>query len=706
MSDIIKEKKIILTDTNPDQFAWVTPDRSLQFAAALTNIIIGEEKEGISGEDILIRDSERLTSVLTVLKEYTPIKLATLWKLKGRARYASAIARTVEYDKILNPLDKKDQSEFVCPWDNSHIDLIIKKSISRREDRERNGNWPLVTIDNVADWQTDELFNTAERIKNLKLKKAIAIPFGSMCSPNNSDDDSANYLLNLYFSKYEEEVKDFIPRTVFDAVKSKLESGVCALIDRRLTRITNAISEVEMSKAGDGADRAMGLALEKVLPAFIPCEGVLRVIARSDDSYRAAFNKRIAEKTLVFSNSPITNLGKNGTRKLLTLIEQKFKEKDDSCQVDPRRKDTVILNGSEITKALKNRNCVLLRTILAGRIHNRAQPDDPRGFVILINRLNDMAIRKNSLARLPDYFDWEDEIYLNHICSILDFIAELFTAEEARLNRAHVIAHDLHAPTGFVYSTAERLRDWVDEKHEMPKGMVLREFRDILDTNDLQSALIDSLMLGLNTSATAPKQKYTPNVINLEQVAEDMARVVMPVCRKFRVPQTGIKIGSFVRPEIVMDLRAAKQIFLNIMTNAIKYSKKNASSDFSLLLYAEQVSLTNLETMDIPGEFSERMRKMKVNMGILLTFQDNGIGVPQSFKNRIFQVGSRADIDEVMSVAGAGIGLSVVKSIVNDHFGEVWLQNDGNPTTFCIFLPDFLRTREYTKFDEWQGNTR
>lgn len=674
----------------------------------LTGVVVGEELPNSSDDEILEQDAARLDAVLHILKQFSPIKLATLWKLKERAESASAIARTKEYHAALDPFRKEDQTEFVCPWDGSHIALILGEYRKKILGGHSKG---IVHIADVSHWKIDELatddnFNTSERIERLGLKKSISIPFGSLCSPENFGQPSPNYLLNLYVSEYsdDEDVDCFIPTAIFDAVKAKLESGVCALIDRRLTRITNAITTVEMSKAGDGADFAIREALQRVLPKFIRCERVISIAPRNDGTFRQAMNKLILSSSEMHSEQSLSPLTVEELAQLAELAERSFDEKDMQVSTDRRRKDTVIVGGAELSEQLQHENFKAFRNVMIGRIHKRAEPDDPHGYVFLVNRINDLALRKHQEARIPDYFDWEDELYLNHICNILDFIAELFTAEEARFNRTHILAHELHAPTGFVYATAERILDWVDDQEIRPVGMVKRELSDILVTNDLQSALVDSLMIGLNTSDDPPAKKYVPTRTNLQRIADDTARTVMPICRKNGVPHSGIIVRSF--PYLFLDGRAAKQIFLNILTNAIKYSRKEIPDKFNVTIFSEHLSIEELKTTNASEKFIGRLLELGVRHGYMVTFEDNGIGVPDLFKDRIFKAGTRADTDEVLAMTGAGLGLSVVKSIMNDHFGDIWLERAGSPTTFCLFFPDFLKTGSYRTMVEWQGGSK
>ncbi len=74
---------------------------------------------------------------------------------------------------------------------------------------------------------------------------------------------------------------------------------------------------------------------------------------------------------------------------------------------------------------------------------------------------------------------------------------------------------------------------------------------------------------------------------------------------------------------------------------------------------------------------------------ILITVRDNGIGIPEAFRDRIWNRFERFEEHAlVMDVAGTGLGLSIVRTLVEMHQGEVWFESEVNKgTTFYISLP-------------------
>ncbi len=90
-----------------------------------------------------------------------------------------------------------------------------------------------------------------------------------------------------------------------------------------------------------------------------------------------------------------------------------------------------------------------------------------------------------------------------------------------------------------------------------------------------------------------------------------------------------------------------------------------------------------------PGGQIEIAAHARNDHDILIAVKDNGIGIPEEFKSRIWNRFERYEEHAlVMEVAGTGLGLSIVKTLVEMHDGEVWFESEENKgTTFFVSLP-------------------
>lgn len=117
-----------------------------------------------------------------------------------------------------------------------------------------------------------------------------------------------------------------------------------------------------------------------------------------------------------------------------------------------------------------------------------------------------------------------------------------------------------------------------------------------------------------------------------------------------------------------------KQLFQNLMSNAIKFRKK----DQELLIHISSRILSPEEALEhnlAPGcTYCE------------LLFSDNGIGFDPSFSEQIFVIFKRLQAKQ--SSEGTGIGLALCRKIVLNHKGEIYAESNGKDgATFHILLP-------------------
>jgi light-regulated signal transduction histidine kinase (bacteriophytochrome) len=104
-----------------------------------------------------------------------------------------------------------------------------------------------------------------------------------------------------------------------------------------------------------------------------------------------------------------------------------------------------------------------------------------------------------------------------------------------------------------------------------------------------------------------------------------------------------------------------KQLFQNLIMNAIKFSKKDISPQIKI-----SVKCT-------PGNWE-------------FAFADNGIGISKQYNEKIFVIFQRLHTRN--EYPGSGIGLSHCKKIVELHKGKIWLESEpGQGTTFYFTIP-------------------
>ena len=150
-----------------------------------------------------------------------------------------------------------------------------------------------------------------------------------------------------------------------------------------------------------------------------------------------------------------------------------------------------------------------------------------------------------------------------------------------------------------------------------------------------------------------------PKPTDLVEMAESVIKESMPQIQKKQ--QTVNKTYSPSLPKVNVDVKLMRMIFQNLISNAVKYTPQGGS-----------VTLT--------------IDKNETN--ILIKVADTGMGIPSSQKEKIFTKLFRADNARESEAEGTGLGLYIVKSILDQSGGRVWFDSEeGKGTAFNVSVP-------------------
>jgi signal transduction histidine kinase len=145
-----------------------------------------------------------------------------------------------------------------------------------------------------------------------------------------------------------------------------------------------------------------------------------------------------------------------------------------------------------------------------------------------------------------------------------------------------------------------------------------------------------------------------------------VARIVSDVLEayRFQIEQQGFELSVDVEPglpEVEADSEALGQALLNLVNNAIKYSRETKSIALSVRRAGERVAIS---------------------------VADKGIGVPKAEQRKIFEKFYRGEASLVHETKGSGLGLSLVEHIMEAHGGTVEIESaPGKGSTFTLVLP-------------------
>jgi len=229
---------------------------------------------------------------------------------------------------------------------------------------------------------------------------------------------------------------------------------------------------------------------------------------------------------------------------------------------------------------------------------------------------------------------------------------ELGRQRELRHRLVNAIAHELNTPLSVIQLEVEAMRDGMQGPDQAAEG-VLREI-------ELLRGLVEDLSFLAETDAgmlqTHPRPVGLLDLVERARVRwqsqADAAGIVLTV------EWAGAGKDG---PQVMADPMRIEQVLGNLLSNALRYTPPGGSVTVRVLASEEEAHVV---------------------------VQDTGEGIPAADLPHIFERFYRADRSRSRSTGGRGLGLSIVRQVVEAHGGRVWVESQvGVGSTFGFSLP-------------------
>ncbi|MFT5305234.1 MAG: PAS domain S-box-containing protein [Chitinophagales bacterium] len=222
---------------------------------------------------------------------------------------------------------------------------------------------------------------------------------------------------------------------------------------------------------------------------------------------------------------------------------------------------------------------------------------------------------------------------------------EEFIAKNTELERfAYIISHDLKEPLRSISAITELVKIELEDS----PNKVLHELLNHLTVNNQR---MENLIQGVLDYSKVDSDSLKYN-LRLNKVVKAVLSDL-----KALIEEKNVKVEVHKLFPIRGDETQITQLFQNLISNAIKF---NHSDQAKLVIGSEEVN----------GTYT-------------CYIKDNGIGIPDEFKDSIFKMFKRVNTYD--QFPGQGLGLSICKKIVDKHYGKIWVENnDFNGSTFYI----------------------
>ncbi len=232
--------------------------------------------------------------------------------------------------------------------------------------------------------------------------------------------------------------------------------------------------------------------------------------------------------------------------------------------------------------------------------------------------------------------------------SINHLAGSLQTLERLRKQLTGDVAHELRTPITILQSHIEAMTEGLWEPTKERLGSCYDEVSRI----------------GILVSDLEKLAKIEDNNLKLNKITLDLNELMEKLCVNFEAEFAGKDLQYRISgPGVVIlaDQERISQVVVNLLSNAIKYSNRGGNIDIILFETGEEAGFH---------------------------MKDNGIGIPEEEQPFIFERFYRADKSRNRLTGGSGIGLTIVKSIVEAHGGTIQVESKLHQgSSFTVTLP-------------------
>ena len=218
---------------------------------------------------------------------------------------------------------------------------------------------------------------------------------------------------------------------------------------------------------------------------------------------------------------------------------------------------------------------------------------------------------------------------------------------------AYAASHDLRAPLRGIANLAQWIEEDLQSQDRLPP-----ETAEMLQLMRSRMHRMEALIEGLLQYSRAGRLHQPPEMVDTRKLVRDVVDLLSPP------EDVTVSISSDL-PAFVTSRLPLQQVFLNLIGNALKHA--------------------NRQHADIEISWADAGPSFEFSV------KDNGQGIPKEFQDRIWGIFQTLEARD--QVEGTGIGLALVKKLIDAEGGRVWVESEaGHGATFKFLWPKTART--------------
>ena len=251
---------------------------------------------------------------------------------------------------------------------------------------------------------------------------------------------------------------------------------------------------------------------------------------------------------------------------------------------------------------------------------------------------------------------------------------EAESASRAKTDFLSTMSHDIRTPMNAIIGLTT-----ITEKNIEDKKLVGENLRKItLASNHLLTLINDILDI---SKVESGKLSLSPQTFSIVETVENLVNISQPMIKENNI-DFSVRVNRMEKEYLHADQLRLNQIYINILSNAIKYTEPGGSV-----------------SVDMKEEESQKEGCVRLTYIVA----DTGIGMSPEYMEHMYQPFSRQTDSRVNSIQGTGLGLAITKQMVDLMEGTIECQSEqGKGTTFTVTLdiPIAEHQRMDMKLDE------
>lgn len=301
-----------------------------------------------------------------------------------------------------------------------------------------------------------------------------------------------------------------------------------------------------------------------------------------------------------------------------------------------------VLLGSAVVLVYYQRTWRPLEVITSAMRHFGEGKTQTRAKVTSGDELELLALSFNEMA---DAIVKKDE-------QMFQVNLEMQRANRAKSDFLAAMSHDLKTPLHVIAGYTQLM---LEGDGGMPSTVHRAHLEAMLSASDRLLEFIERILSF--SRIESGEEPFQVELVQVASVTEDVIDSLMPLAKR-----KGLNLTTLIETQasIMADPGKVRQILSNLVENAIKYTQTGA---VDVHVYAK-------------------------NEGVYWAVRDTGPGIPERFRQFIFEPFGRLEDSQVRITEGMGLGLAIVRRYVKAHHGKVTVKSTpGQGSVFVVFLP-------------------